>query len=428
MFIDESVIIVKSGDGGNGAATFRREKFIQFGGPDGGDGGKGGDIIFIADPNMNTLVDYSNSKRFEAHNGEKGSQARSTGKSGDDLIIKVPVGTMVRDSHTGKLLLDLNEENERAILLKGGSGGRGNTHFKSPTRKAPKIAESGKEGIELRIKLELKLLADVALVGYPSVGKSSFINKVSAANSKVASYHFTTLRPKLGVVRLNAGESYVIADVPVLIEGAHVGVGLGDRFLKHIERCKIIIHVVDISGIDGRDPKEDFVKINEELKKYSERLSHKKQIVVANKIDMLYDDEKYSEFEKFIKSKGIEDVYPISVIANEGLKPVLLKAWELVQKTPREELEEEHLLEEVLPEVYKRKIDWDIIKLEDTVYEIKGRIVDDVLKKYVFTGDDGIITFLQIMRSLGMEKELDRIGVQEGDTILVANYEFEYII
>ena len=227
---------------------------------------------------------------------------------------------------------------------------------------------------------------------------------------------------------MNEGESYVIADVPGLIEGAHEGVGLGDRFLKHIERCKIIIHVVDISGIDGRDPKEDFVKINEELKKYSERLSHKKQIVVANKIDMLYDDEKYSEFEKFIKSKGIEDVYPISVIANEGLKPVLLKAWELVQKTPREELEEEHLLEEVLPEVYKRKIDWDIIKLEDTVYEIKGRIVDDVLKEYVFTGDDGIITFLQIMRSLGMEKELDRIGVQEGDTILVANYEFEYII
>ena len=428
MFIDESVIIVKSGDGGNGAATFRREKFIQFGGPDGGDGGKGGDIIFIADPNMNTLVDYSNSKRFEAQNGEKGSQARSTGKSGDDLIIKVPIGTMVRDFHTGKLLLDLNEENERAILLKGGAGGRGNTHFKSPTRKAPKIAESGKEGIELKIKLELKLLADVALVGYPSVGKSSFINKVSAANSKVASYHFTTLKPKLGVVRLNEGESYVIADVPGLIEGAHEGIGLGDRFLKHIERCKIIIHVVDISGIDGRDPKDDFIKINEELKKYSERLSHKKQIVVANKIDMLYDDEKYSEFERFVKSKGVEDIYPISVIANEGLKPVLLKAWELVQKTPREELEEEHLLEEVLPEVYKRKIDWDIIKLEDSVYEIKGRILDDVLKKYVFTGDDGIITFLQIMRSLGMEKELDRIGVQEGDTILVANYEFEYII
>ena len=428
MFIDESVIVVKSGDGGNGAATFRREKFIQFGGPDGGDGGKGGDVIFIADPNMNTLVDYSNSKRFEAQNGEKGRQARSTGKSGEDLIIKVPIGTMVRDFKTGKLLLDLNEPNERVVLIKGGDGGRGNTHFKSPTRKAPKIAESGREGIELKIKLELKLLADVALVGYPSVGKSSFINKVSAANSKVASYHFTTLRPKLGVVRLNEGESYVIADVPGLIEGAHEGTGLGDRFLRHIERCKIIIHIVDISGIDGRDPKDDFVKINEELEKYSEKLSQKKQIVVANKIDMLYNDEKYDDFEKFVKSKGIEDVYPVSVIANEGLKPVLFKAWELIQKTPREELEEEHTLEEILPEIYKRKIDWDIIKLDEHIYEIKGRILDDVLKKYVFTGDEGVIIFLQIMRSLGMEKELEKTGVEEVDTIIIADYEFEYIL
>ena len=338
MFIDESVITVISGNGGDGAATFRREKFVQFGGPDGGDGGKGGDVVFIADPNINTLVDFKSSKKFQAGNGEKGSAARCKGKSGEDLIIRVPVGTMIRDFETKKLLLDLDNPNERVVFLKGGDGGRGNIHFKSSVRKAPRIAESGREGAELKIKLELKLLADVALVGYPSVGKSSFINKVSAANSKVASYHFTTLKPKLGVVRMGDEESFVIADVPGLIEGAHEGVGLGDRFLKHIERCKLIIHIVDISGIDGREPEEDFLKINKELRNYSEKLSNKKQIVVANKIDMLYDEEKYDKFEKFIKEQGIEYVYPISVIANEGIKPVLKKAWELIQEIPREEL------------------------------------------------------------------------------------------
>ncbi len=428
MFIDECKITVKSGNGGDGAATFRREKFVQFGGPNGGDGGKGGNVIFIADPNINTLVDYTNSKRLDAGNGEKGSQNLCTGKSGNDLILRVPVGTMIRDFQTGKLLLDLDSPNEEVVFLKGGDGGRGNTHFKTSVRKTPKIAESGREGIELKIKLELKLLADVALVGYPSVGKSSFINKVSAAKSKVASYQFTTLKPKLGVVRIDEAQSYVIADVPGLIEGAHEGVGLGDRFLKHIERCKIIIHIVDISGIDGRNPKEDYIKINEELKKYSEKLYNKKQIVVANKIDMLYEDNTYEEFEQFVKSQGAEYVYPISVIANEGLRPVILKAWELIQETPREELEEEISVEEILPEIYKRKEDWEIIQLDEDVYEVGGRIVEDVLKKYVFTGDEGVISYIQILRNLGMEQELEKANIKEGDTIIVAGYEFEYVI
>ena len=427
MFIDESVITVISGNGGDGAATFRREKFVQFGGPDGGDGGKGGDVVFIADPNINTLVDFKSSKKFQAGNGEKGSAARCKGKSGEDLIIKVPVGTMIRDFETNRLLLDLDNPNERVIFLKGGDGGRGNIHFKSSVRKAPRIAESGREGVELKIKLELKLLADVALVGYPSVGKSSFINKVSAANSKVASYHFTTLKPKLGVVRMGDEESFVIADVPGLIEGAHEGVGLGDRFLKHIERCKLIIHIVDISGIDGREPEEDFLKINRELRNYSEKLSNKIQIVAANKIDMLYDEEKYDKFEKFVKEQGIEYVYPISVIANEGIKPVLKKAWELIQEIPREELEEEYSVEELLRENNKKE-PWIIKKLEDHVFEVDGRIVDDVLRKYVFTGDDGIINFLQMMRNLGMEVELENAGVEEGDLIIIAGYEFEYVI
>ena len=427
MFIDESVITVISGKGGDGAATFRREKFVQFGGPDGGDGGKGGDIIFIADPNINTLVDFKSSKKFKAGDGTKGSAARCTGKSGEDLVIKVPVGTMIRDFESNRLLLDLSNPNERVVFLKGGDGGRGNIHFKSSVKKAPKLAESGREGLELKIKLELKLLADVALVGYPSVGKSSFINKVSAAKSKVASYHFTTLKPKLGVVRVDDEQSFVIADVPGLIEGAHEGVGLGDRFLKHIERCKLIIHIVDVSGIDGRDPKEDFIKINQELKNYSEKLSKKQQIVVANKIDMLYEEEKLDEFEKFVKENGVEYVYPVSVIANEGLKPVLNKAWEMIQEIPREELEEEYSVDELLREINKKE-DWEIRKLEDHVFEVDGRIVDDVLKKYVFMGEEGIINFLQKMRSLGMETELENAGVEEGDIIVIAGYEFEYVL
>lgn len=427
MFIDESVITVISGKGGEGAATFRREKFVQFGGPDGGDGGKGGDIVFVADPNINTLVDFKSSRKFKAEDGTKGSAARCTGKSGEDMIIKVPVGTMIRDFESNKLLLDLNMPGEKVIFLKGGDGGRGNIHFKSSVRKAPRIAESGREGAELKIKMELKLLADVALVGYPSVGKSSFINKVSAAKSKVASYHFTTLKPKLGMVRMGDEESFVIADIPGLIEGAHEGVGLGDRFLRHIERCKLIVHIVDISGLDGRDPKEDFMKINKELKNYSEKLYEKPQIVVANKIDMLYEEEKYDEFEDFVKKQGIEHVYPVSVIANEGIKPVLSKAWELIREIPREELEEEYSVEELLREINKKE-DWIITSPEEHVFMVDGRIVDDVLKKYVFTGEEGIINFLQMMRNLGMEIELEKAGVEEGDLVVIAGYEFEYII
>ena len=428
MFIDESIIYLKSGDGGDGAATFRREKFVQFGGPNGGDGGKGGNIVFETDSNINTLVDFKYSKKFVASNGENGRKNRAAGKSGEDLIIKVPVGTMIRDIETNKLLLDLNEENMKAVFLKGGDGGRGNVHFKSSIRKAPKLAESGREGLELKVKLELKLLADAALVGYPSVGKSSFINKVSSAGSKVASYHFTTLKPKLGVVRLGDEKSFVVADIPGLIEGAHTGTGLGDRFLRHIERCKVILHIVDISGMDGRDPKDDFVKINKELENYSEKLSKKRQIVIANKIDMLFDDEKYNEFEEFVKSMGYEKVFPVSVLAGEGIKDVINEAWKLIQQIPREELEEEHSLEEILPEIINRKSDWIITEIDEGVFEVEGQIVDNVLKKYVFNGDEGVVNFLHMMRSLGMEEKLEKAGAKNGDTIVIATHEFEYIV
>lgn len=423
MFIDEVVVTMKSGDGGDGVVSFRREKFVQFGGPDGGNGGNGGSIIVVADPNMNTLLNFKNLNKIEAENGVKGSGAKCNGRNGNDVIVKVPVGTMIRDFETNKLLVDMNVPNEKVVLLKGGQGGLGNVHFRTSTRKTPRIAQSGKKGIELKIKMELKLLADVALVGYPSVGKSSFINKVSAANSKVASYHFTTLKPKLGIARVNEDESFVIADLPGLIEGASVGIGLGDRFLRHIERCRVIIHIVDISEIDGRSAIDDYNKINKELRKYSEKLANKPQIVVLNKIDLLYDESKIDEFEKSIGKK----VFTMSVIANEGIKEIINEANRLLKDISEEQLEELRQLDEVLKEVLPKKKDWIIEKLDDNVYELSGQIVDNVMNKYVFIGEEGIIQFLQVMRNLGMEQKLENAGVEKGDTIVIEGYEFEYV-
>lgn len=427
MFIDEAVITVKAGDGGDGAATFRREKSVQFGGPDGGDGGHGGDIIFRADNNINTLIDFKYKRKYEAERGVNGAKKKMHGRRGEALVIKVPIGTQVRDLETGKLLLDLSENHEERILLKGGKGGLGNVNFKNAVRRAPKIAGKGKEGIELQVKLELKLLADVALVGYPSVGKSSFINKVSAANSKVANYHFTTLSPKLGVVRVESGKSFLMADIPGLIEGAHEGVGLGDKFLKHIERCKMIYHIVDVAGLEGRSAIEDFEKINDELQKFSPKLAKKKQIVLANKMDLLWEPEKYDEFKAYIEAKGLE-IYPISVMLNDGLKPVVYKTWEILESIEREPLEEEVSVRDVLKEIQGEKEDYIITQDEEGVYVIEGRIVDQVLAKYVIhiADEDAIINFLHMMRNLGMEEALMESGVEDGDTVRIANVEFEY--
>lgn len=427
MFIDEVIITVKAGNGGDGSAAFRREKFVQFGGPDGGDGGKGGDVIFVADPNINTLIDFKFKKLFKAQNGENGQKKQMYGKTGENLIIKVPVGTQVRDVETGKLLLDLNVAGEERVLLRGGKGGLGNVHFKSSIRKTPKIAGKGREGAELKVKLELKLIADVALVGYPSVGKSSFINRVSAANSKVGSYHFTTLEPKLGVVRLEEGKSFVIADIPGLIEGAHEGVGLGDKFLRHIERCKMIYHLVDVAEIEGRDAIEDYEKINTELRKFSEKLANKKQIVLANKMDLLWDMEKYDKFKAYVEVQGNE-VYPVSVILNEGIKEVLYRSWNMLEEIEREPLEEETNVDEVLREIKGDKEDFIITQDEDGTYVIEGRVLDGVLAKYVITMDDeSIVNFLHMMRSLGMEEAMRNAGIQDGDSVRIADVEFEYV-
>lgn len=418
---------MKAGNGGDGSAAFRREKYIQFGGPDGGDGGNGGSVIFVADPNINTLIDFKYKKVFKAENGENGQKKQMYGKTGADLIIKVPVGTQVRDVETGKLLLDMNVPGEPRLLLKGGRGGAGNVHFKSATRKTPKIAGKGREGAEIKVKLELKLLADIALVGYPSVGKSSFINRVSAANSKVGSYHFTTLEPKLGVVRLEEGKSFVIADIPGLIEGAHEGIGLGDKFLRHIERCKMIFHLVDVAEIEGRDAIEDYEKINEELRKFSEKLSNKKQIVLANKMDLLWDMDKYEKFKAHVEAQGNE-VYPISVILNEGIREVLFRSYDMLQKIEREPLEEEVNVNEVLREIKGESEDFVITQDEEGTYVIEGRILDEVLAKYVITMDeDSIINFLHMMRSLGLEEAMRDAGIQDGDNVRIADVEFEYV-
>ncbi|MGM0507763.1 MAG: GTPase ObgE [Fusobacteriota bacterium] len=426
MFIDEAVVTLKSGDGGNGIATFRREKYVQFGGPNGGDGGNGGSILIKADPNINTLIDFKYRKKFKATNGESGQRSNMKGKEGEDKIIKVPVGTVIKDFEDGTLLVDMDKQNEVRLFLEGGKGGAGNTHFKTSTNRAPKIAKSGTKGIELKVKLELKLLADVALVGYPNVGKSSFINVVSAVESKVGNYHFTTLDPKLGVVNLGEGNSFVIADIPGLIEGAHSGVGLGDKFLKHIERCKMIYHIIDVSGIEGRDPIEDFKKINEELKNYSEKLSEKKQIVLANKMDLLPDDENYNKLKSFLDEIGVK-VYPISAILKDGLKKVLYDSYEMMKDIKVEPLGKEKSAKELIKEKEEQKQNWIIEKTHDG-YEVRGKKVKEVLDKYIFKNTDkDKVRFLQILRKQEFEDILREHGVKDGDMITIAGFRFEFV-
>lgn len=427
MFIDEVVITVKAGNGGDGAATFRREKYIQFGGPDGGDGGNGGDVIFVGDPNINTLVDFKFKKKFAAENGGNGAKKRCFGKTGENLVIKVPVGTQVRDAESGKLLLDINVPNVERVFLRGGKGGAGNERFKNSVRKAPKMAGKGREGAEVRVKLELKLLADVALVGYPSVGKSSFINIVSAAKSKVGAYHFTTLEPKLGVIRVAEGKSFVIADIPGLIEGASEGVGLGDKFLRHIERCKMIYHIVDVSGVEGRDPIDDYNKINEELRKFSSKLADKKQLVLANKMDLLWEMDKYEEFKSYVEERGGK-VYPISVILGDGIKEVINDTWGLLEQIDREPLEAEENVLDVIKSQKSDKPDFVITQDEEGVYEVEGAMIDSILSKYVITYDEeSVITFVHMLKNLGMEKALRDAGVQDGDTIRIVDVEFDFV-
>ena len=422
MFVDYTKIIIKSGDGGNGAKTFRREKYVAAGGPDGGDGGKGGDIYFEVDPDTNTLIDFRYNKKFKAEDGKNGSGGNCYGKSGVDLCIGVPKGTVVKDALTGKVIVDLSQDGQKELVLKGGKGGKGNSHFATSTRQAPNFAQEGEKGQEKEIILELKLLADVGLLGYPNVGKSTILSMVTSAKPKIANYEFTTINPNLGVVKTEYGESFVIADIPGIIEGASEGVGLGLRFLRHIERTRILLHIIDVSGASGRNPVQDYYTINEELKKYSEKLSKKPQILVANKIDAMQDETEYNELEKLAEENNLE-LFKISAATGQGLKELLNRVAEKLKELPKEELVETE--ERVVYTLKEDKNEFDV-RIEDGVYVVDGPAIEKLLGRVNMEDNESLYYFQKSIKALGVEDRLKQMGIQEGDTVKFIIWEFEW--
>ena len=425
MFTDYVKINVKSGDGGNGAVSFRREKYVAAGGPDGGDGGKGGDVYFFVDPDANTLVDFRFKKKFKAENGKNGEGAHRYGRSGEDLHIGVPIGTIIRDAETNQVLADLSEKGQEELILPGGRGGKGNSHFATSTRQAPRFSQDGEKGLEKEIVLELKLLADVGLVGFPNVGKSTFLSRTTSATPKIANYHFTTLEPNLGVVKSSYGDSFVIADIPGIIEGASQGTGLGLQFLRHIERTRLLLHVIDVSGTEGRNPVEDFNTINEELKQYSEKLAARKQIIVANKIDSMQDENLYKELEKMAKEKGIE-IYKISAVTGEGIEELLKHVSEILKTLPKEDVVEVvggkkvYTLEDEIPFTITR---------EDGMWIVDGpgRAVDRLMGRINIEDNESMYYFQKCLDELGVNKALKEAGVKQGDTVKVVDWELEWM-
>ncbi|MGE5329373.1 MAG: GTPase ObgE [Deltaproteobacteria bacterium] len=421
MFVDVAKIYVKAGKGGNGIVSFRREKYIAAGGPDGGDGGKGADVIFRVDGSMSTLMDFRYKKRYNAKPGENGGPSDRTGRGAEDLVIKVPPGTVIKDINTGKVIADLTEDGQRFVVVKGGRGGRGNARFTTSTRQIPRFAEQGEEGEEREILLELKLLADVGLVGYPNVGKSTILSIMTSAKPKIADYHFTTLEPNLGVVMLDDGVSFVLADIPGLIEGAHEGVGLGHQFLRHVERTRVLVHVLDVSGVEGRNPIEDFEKINSELKQFNQKLATRKQIVAANKMDLPEAEENFKKLKDKLAAEGYE-VFPICAAIGEGLKEVFYRVSELLKEIP---VEEETIIEEEL--VYEVKDDGWNIRREGEIFVIEGEVMKRVLRKVNFDDTESLQYFQRAMNKLGISKELEKMGIEEGDTVQIYDIEFEYV-
>ena len=422
MFTDYAKIIIKSGNGGDGAITFRREKYVAAGGPDGGDGGRGGSVYFRVDPNANTLIDFRYSKKFKAQNGENGSGGNKYGRSGEDLYIDVPLGTIIKDAETGKVVADLSKENQVELVLNGGRGGKGNSHFATATRQVPRFAQAGEDGEEKEVILELKLLADVGLLGFPNVGKSTFLSVVTDAKPKIANYHFTTIEPNLGVVKTKNGDSFVIADIPGIIEGASEGVGLGIQFLRHVERTRLLLHVIDVSGAEGRDPVEDFYTINEELKKYSEKLSTRKQIIVANKMDIMQDDKGLKELEALAKKEKLE-LYKISGVTGEGVSELLNRVSEVLKTLPKEELVEAE--DRVVYTLEDDKNDFTV-RREDDMFILEGKAVNRLMGRINIDDNESMYYFQKNLKSLGIEDELKRQGIKEGDLVKVLNWTFEW--
>ena len=428
MFIDKAKVFVKSGKGGDGAVSFRREKYVPLGGPDGGDGGKGGSIILKVDTGITTLMDFKYKRKFVAEAGENGGESKCYGKDGKDLVIMVPMGTIVREAESNKIICDLSEKDDEFVLLRGGKGGKGNCKFCTPTRQAPHFAEPGMPGEELNIVLELKLLADVGLLGFPNVGKSTFLSMTTKAKPKIANYHFTTLKPNLGVVAAEGVEPFVMADIPGIIEGASEGVGLGLEFLRHIERTRLLIHVVDISGLEGRDPFEDFVKINEELKKYAVKLVDRPQIVVANKADLLYDEEVFEDFKKKVNELGYNTVFKMSAATRDNVDAVIKEAARMLKDIPITGLEisdEERYIPEEKRFTYEIRVE----KGEEfDTYFVEGSFVDRLLSAVNVHDADSLRYFHKVLTSKGIFSELRELGIKDGDMVNLNDFEFEYLL
>lgn len=429
MFVDQVKIYVKGGDGGNGMVAYRREKYVPKGGPAGGDGGKGANVIFEVDEGLRTLMDFRYQRHFKADRGQHGMSKNQHGRTASDMIVKVPPGTVVTDEETNQVLADLVEHGQRAVIAKGGRGGRGNSRFATPANPAPEVAENGEPGQERNVILELKLLADAGLVGFPSVGKSTFLSVVTSAKPKIAEYHFTTLVPNLGVVETEDNRSFVLADLPGLIEGAHEGVGLGHQFLRHIERTRVIVHVIDMSSGEGRDPYEDYLTINEELKEYNLRLTERPQVIVANKMDMPESAENLEIFKE--KLQGEHKIFPISAITREGVRDLLFEIANLVESTPEfpiyEEEDEDAANARVMYKFEEEEAPFAITRDSDGAYVLSGTKIEKLFKMTDLTRDESIRRFSRQLRSMGVDEALRERGAQNGDTVRLLEFEFDFV-
>ena len=427
MFADRAKILIRSGKGGDGHVSFRRELYVPNGGPDGGDGGRGGDVIFEVDEGLNTLYEYRHKRKFKAQDGEEGGKRRCHGKDGSDIILKVPEGTIIREAESGKVIADMSGENRRQVILQGGRGGAGNMHFATSTMQVPKYAQPGVPAQELEVLLELKVIADVGLVGFPNVGKSTFLSRVTNAQPKIANYHFTTLNPNLGVVDLQGAPGFVIADIPGLIEGASEGVGLGHEFLRHIERTRVLIHIVDAASTEGRDPVADIYAINKELEAYNEEIAARPQVIAANKIDVLGDNEEpIQRLKDEFEPQGIK-VFPISAVAGKGLKELLYYVRELLDQAPQEAIvfEQEYFQGEEL--VYEN-LPYSVTKSEEEegVFIVEGPRIEKMLGYTNLDSEKGFAFFQNFLKNTGILKELEEAGIQEGDTVRMYGLAFDY--
>ena len=424
MFVDQAKIYIKAGDGGDGAVSFHREKYVAAGGPDGGDGGKGGDIVFVVDDNISNLIDFRYKRKYVAEKGQNGGAKNCSGRNAPDLVVKVPRGTVVKEIKSGRILADLSTD-EPAVIAHGGKGGRGNAHFATSTRQIPKFAKPGFRGDEYEVMLELKLIADVGLVGFPNVGKSTLISVVSAAKPKIANYHFTTLTPVLGVVKIEEGKSFVMADIPGLIEGASEGVGLGHEFLRHVERCRLIVHVIDVSGSEGRDPIEDFKAINHELENFSMELAEAPQIVAANKSDMAT-PEQIERLRNYVEDQGLL-FNEISAATTKGTKELMYGIWERLSVLPPvKQFEAQPLTQEELDDKLISKKDFRVT-VEDGVYFVEADWLLDILRTANMDDYSSLQYFQNVLRTSGIIDKLEEMGIEEGDTVSIFDFEFEYL-